>query len=353
MSQYYLKVNIGGYVYFLECGDYFYIHSAQDDTQSYLIKDGNRHLINTKIIISDKQDNICPIGFGYKNDCVVIKLAEFANIHILTGITKPVSSGERVAFDASKDCSQMYISRDKSNTEPKQKIQFEEIEVDESEESLSENIMNPYGTNSDVNDNRFKYVSDLKKMDYILSRELDANSIGMGNFRKVYDISGLNPSFLQDSDGDIIKLAKEKDKNRGIKANREEFQTWQVVKNTEISRFFCPITSKGSDHKYIVMKKAKTSSNDIQKVSKNYTNIDSHNNYVDLIRDILRTSIIDPDYNVNDIGADNVGELNGRNVIIDYQFGGGIKVDESRLYGKSDKEKEQEIKEGIWEDVMY
>lgn len=353
MSKQYLKVTIGGYTYFLENGDYFYIYSEQNDTQTCLLKDGDKHLIETKIIISSKMDNKCPIGFGYKNGSVEVKLSEFANVNILTGITKPVSSGERVALEASQDYSKIHISRNKSNTGPKQKIQFVEIEVDKDEESLSEDIMKPYGTDENVDNNKFENVSDLKKMDYILSRKLGANSIGMGNFRKVYDISGHNPSFLQEPDGDIIKLAQEKDENKGIKANQEELQTWQVVRNTEIGKFFCPITSKGPNHKYVVMKKAKIDSNNIHKVSKEYTNIDSHNNYVNLIQDILNTAIIDPDYNIRDIGEDNVGELNGRNIIIDYQFGGGIKVDESRLYGEKDEEKEQEIKEGIWEDVMY
>lgn len=343
---------VGKSFYFLDNGEQFYIHYDKESKNQFIVKQGIRNMIDLNLIYCDKNNGEPPIRFTYEGDKIIVDISDFANFYARPKMQEPISSGEKVSLTIDKDDDVIVdIIETKGYNGPKQRIKFELIKLDGSqEEEIPDRFMNTYNRKTEIESNKYEDTDELARMEYILSRELEAECIGTGAYRRAYNVSGLDPSFLDESDGDIIKLAKEAEENQGIKANRKEIQTYQAIKGTEIEKFFCPITGIGPNHKYIVMKEADVNNNNIHKVSKNYTNIDDeHESYVELIKDILQTAIIHQNRDVRDIRDDNVGELNGRNVIIDYQFGGNFHIDAGRLYGEPnvDEKEQEEIEEKL------
>lgn len=335
-----LRIQINNSVYFLEDGESCYIYCEHKSLDRFIVKDNKKYAINTSAWFGDKEQNKYPIKFTYINDEIKIRLEEFAISYInINNYTIP--PGESSVYNIDDDSFlKIKITESSEQIYPALDVKFDYVNYDKENSGSGKDLLNPYKDNDNLNNKKFEDIDDITKIEYTLSRKLGANQIDAGVFRTVYDISDVDLSFHIESDGDIIKLAKDE---RSIDANKKETQTYQAVKGTEIEKFFCPITNIGPDHKYIVMKKAQISDNEINSVSENYTAIGEHKTYVGLIEDILNTAIIDPNGSVSDICEKNLGEYKGRNVIIDYQFGGNIYVDAGRLYDEPNiDEKRQE-----------
>lgn len=154
----------------------------------------------------------------------------------------------------------------------------------------------------------------------ILQESPDATLIGSGEFRDVYRVDMNEIDALSESDGSIVKVATN---NKGLKANKSELQTWQAVMGTKNRSLFCPITPTSPSDKYIVMKEAK--------------NIEPRNNIMDTMREVI-TSRIDVDLEEDyekahpfrmggwDIKKSNIGQYEGKTVLIDYPYGGKFKI---------------------------
>lgn len=193
--------------------------------------------------------------------------------------------------------------------------QYTRTENEKDADTINEVVNNPY-----INDDNSIEEKDLKT---ILSRISDAKTLGSGVSRSVFKIDVSKVDALTENNGSIIKVAnrpKEKE------VNRLEAQTWQAVKNTEHRRFFCPITSIGKNHKYIIMKEA----NNIGQIDKNII--------VDIEGEIMnRVSTDENGYQLGtsgvqthyDIHGSNVGTYNGKTVLIDYPFGGNFNPQDS------------------------
>lgn len=160
-----------------------------------------------------------------------------------------------------------------------------------------------------------------KDVSKILEMSPDADRIGQGQFRDVYRINQGCFDFASEAkDGSIVKIAR---LERGVKANRSEMQTWQAVKSTDSRPLFCPITSIGPDHTYIIMEKA--------------TNIGSLG--VEIIDKVSQT--VEKSFNADiekydgnhplamsgwDVKKSNVGIHNGKPVLVDYPYGGKFSI---------------------------
>lgn len=173
-------------------------------------------------------------------------------------------------------------------------------------------IPTPYDSGSNVNH---------KDVSKILSDSPDAQKVGKGQFRDVYQIDRDSFDFTSEiGKGCIVKVAR---LQRGVKANRSEMQTWQAVKSTDNRSLFCPIRSVGPNHGYIVMNEA--------------SNIGSLNiNIVDKIEKAVKKSF-NADFSKYDeshplvmsgwdVKKSNVGIYEGRPVLVDYPYGGRFRI---------------------------
>lgn len=263
-------------------------------------------------IKTSKNGNDC-VKFNHmphKNQIVIHNNSE--NTHIRWGAneTRP---GLRLNVSTShldKDQEDI-IFRNKSNNQSFRvhlKDQYTRTENEKDSDTINRVINTP-----EVKDSRSIEEKDLKT---ILSRTPDAENLGSGVSRSVFKIDASKVNALTEDDGSIIKVA---DRPEAKEINRLEVQTWQAVKNTEHRKFFCPITSIGKNHKYIIMKEA----NSIGQLDKNIIN--------NIRKEIIgRISTEEEGYQLGnpevqshyDIHGSNVGTYQGETVLIDYPFGG-------------------------------
>lgn len=152
----------------------------------------------------------------------------------------------------------------------------------------------------------------------ILEDSDDAELIGSGSYRLAFRVNPSKIDALRESDGGIVKVAMTP---TGTEINKQEMQTWQAVKGSIESRLFCPVTSIGSNHKYIVMREAQ--------------NINSFDeSVVKRIEDSVVSSVLfDSDgceipspCTKYDINSRNIGTYGGTAVLIDYPYGGSFEL---------------------------
>lgn len=319
-----LKFAFEDKLYYLEEGDTLGFYCDYDEYDKYVVYNGKRYHLTTYNWFGKRRGGKCPIRFTYENETLNITLSENAD-NILDMGDYIIRPNNHVNYDINKNNSfNMYVA-ESEDSPCGFVLDIDVVDSKSVNNNIDKNKLKTY------NNEKYNGSDNKKEIDYILTKELGAEVIGEGSYRTAYDISNIDPEFLQDKDGDIIKVAKEKE------SNRSEVQTYQVIKGTELERFFCPITNIGPDHKYIVMEKADMSVGEIKDVVEEYPAIDSNlKDPVNIIKKILQTAIVDPYGEVGDIRDDNIGYYKGDLVVLDYQFGGGIYVDSSRLYGSKE-----------------
>lgn len=264
---------------------------------------------NPKIIIRHKIDD-SSLKIYNKSECNIRIVGQNTNIPPRT----------ETGFDVSLDDVE-YISIENTSTNQSIKIgvQFDDSDTEEvaDNEGLADTLLeNPYTD---------KEVSSELSLSSILENSNDAELIGRGSYRLAFRVNPADIDALRESDGGIVKVAMTP---TGTEVNKQEMQTWQAVKGKIESRLFCPVTSIGSNHKYIIMREAH-----------NINTFDE--NVVKRIEDRVISSVLfdSDDSEIPspcakfDIKSRNIGTYGGTAVLIDYPYGGKFtlasdKVDE-------------------------
>ena len=218
-----------------------------------------------------------------------------------------------------------YISVENTDTEESLKFNVNESAEDDEDDvendGLADTLLeNPYSDQDDTS--QISLVS-------ILEDAPDAELIGEGSYRVAFKVNPSNIDSLRENDGGIIKVATTV---TGRDINQQEMQTWQAVRSGIERRLFCPITSIGKNHKYIVMKEA-SSINEFDE---------------DAVRSIeskVRGSVLfDSDEcelpspcKMFDIKSRNIGNFGGSAVLIDYPYGGNFELPEEKTEQFSDE----------------
>ena len=141
--------------------------------------------------------------------------------------------------------------------------------------------------------------------------------IDTGGYRRAFKVTGKIPDLDCNFVDKVVKVAIDMD---GIESNKREFETWQVVKSiSELRPYFCPITDRGPKYRYIVMEDASTDHITNKKVDDIHSVITE---YID------SNSVNIPGSHNLDIRPNNIGEYNGKKVLIDYPFGGSLLKDD-------------------------
>lgn len=258
-----------------------------------------------------------PIKIKYYTDVMMVKveISDIVNYNI-----KNNYNSKSIRYNGYNS---IYIKEDKElklrfikNKNVKFTINFKyEINNTEHKETKIKNTINEIYNSDNATENTVVNKNNNYCLDIELLLNLEkidgVKNIGSGSHRKVFKIEEDNLSFIQDLSGRVIKVAKNK---KGIESNEQEFKAWKSSnKNAELNSILCPVTSRGPDYKYIVMKDASISDKSIidedveyiKKKIKKYTDKDS----------------ISGQYSL-DIRKENIGYINDRLVLLDYPYGG-------------------------------
>lgn len=156
-------------------------------------------------------------------------------------------------------------------------------------------------------------LSDTKRIKNIIAKNDKTTRLDSGSSRVVFAANGTDIGFIDNNEKCVIKIAYNSMKYE----NMQEIQTWQSVKNTEIGKYFCPITNIGPNHEYIVMKKAYVLNDD----KNEYTEKD-YKKAANTILSVFKEHSEESFY--RDIYPYNVGFMDDRDnpVIVDYTWGG-------------------------------
>lgn len=218
-----------------------------------------------------------------------------------------------------------YISVENTDTEESLKFNLNESAEDGEEEvdndGLADTLLeNPYSDQDDTSE-----IS----LQTILEESDDAELIGEGSYRLAFKVNPSNISALRENDGGIVKVAITP---TGRDINKQEMQTWQAVKNSIEGQLFCPITSMGKNHKYIVMKEA----NSIGKFDEETVQKIENNVRGSILLDSDECEIPSP-CRMFDIKSRNIGVFGGTAVLIDYPYGGRFELPEEKTEQFSDE----------------
>lgn len=171
-------------------------------------------------------------------------------------------------------------------------------------------LKSPYDSDQDNSEEKSH-----KDIEELLASSNYATEVTYGGQRTVYRVDASTVDMLEENDGSIVKVAHNQ---KGVQANRHEAQTWQAVKKSNYRKFFCPITSIGPSHKYVVMEEA-----DMDGIS--------HMGTGEFRKEVTSTLEIPDDVDSVspmgdgwDIFSANVGMYDGRPVLVDYPYGGNI-----------------------------
>lgn len=141
--------------------------------------------------------------------------------------------------------------------------------------------------------------------------------VGSGSYRVVFKVEDISKvDIINENDGQIIKVS---DHGMGKETNRYEMATWQAVKGTRFQKYFCPITSIGPNHKYIVMKEADMDKGDVDTIKNK------------IINAFKTKSNKFGGWYGPDIADRNVGIYNGNVVLVDYPYGANIKLENKSM----------------------
>lgn len=140
-----------------------------------------------------------------------------------------------------------------------------------------------------------------------------------GRHREAYRIT--SDRFGKRNRGRVLKFGVSE---VGCRANQHEFETWMVVKSTNLRKYFCPIRNKSSDYSYIIMDFAET----LEKFSDDVNEF-IHGFSSDVTIDGIRLN----NQGGTDINHSNLGRHEDLGVVlIDYPFG-GLVLNRDELFG--------------------
>jgi hypothetical protein len=324
----YLRIKIQDSIYYLDDGPISIYRKSSDYC---IVKQKSNLTKNYQISVIDKidEEGNVPIRLDKKEDHLKIYINKNRSfdIYCYTG-SENLHSGINI-LEIPDEKSSIVIG----NESEKEYIYLNSIEYENKKSKKQEyknELLGPY-ENKNMGSHLNRDINDLDRIVNILQKSKSARYLGEGGSRIVFKIKDKSDfNFLNHSDGSIIKVARN---DHNISTNRRENQAWQAVKGTQIGRYFCPITNHGPEHKYTVMRKAKfvedeseeyqEIANRISKDIKECVQKPSEFEYDPVKYDLLESMI---SYNY-DITADNIGKYKNKYVLVDYPFGGLIKID--------------------------
>jgi hypothetical protein len=295
-----------------------------EDRQNFVIYQGDKIPINLDFNLPDIRGRTVPISIKFSSDIwrIQISQAEYSEYKISNNINSSVvHSGESDYIDISGGSTELkYYFRTSKETKNNFNLTFEFGSIgnkDYSENDIENSINRMY---SDTDDSIETIEKDGEySLDLNLLLNLDKFDnvyvIGTGGYRRVFKISDKVPE-LDDSFVDkVVKVAFDM---KGVESNRREHQTWQAVKSIgidELQSLFCPIVDRGPSYRYIVMEAASDGFVTSEKVDEIKSTIKKYmdSNSVDI-----------PGSHNLDIRSGNIGEYDGRKVLLDYPYGGSL-----------------------------
>lgn len=262
--------------------------------------------------IESQIDGKSPIAISNEGGSMLVDIRDFGSSRF-EGVEEEVSSGESREIDIPKIGTREFklIAQD----------QEDEIQVGIDATWDNSDLSDIYDLGSSICSE--KVTGEIKDlMDSIDGiREIED---GKGVMRKAYEVvDGSDIDLIGFEKGNVIKVALDQ---QGRKANRREFQAWQVVnQKPELKRYFCPLIHHGCSFKYVVMEYAEPFKNrrDINIIDRFQKEIE---------RNVDNDMIDAPVSQGLDIYEDNVGKYEGRIVLVDYPYGGKfLKEDEKSV----------------------
>lgn len=196
-------------------------------------------------------------------------------------------------------------------SQPENQSSSDEDSGDQNDSLTGGELKNAYDSDSSGG----RSYEDIEEM---LKSSIYATRIVNGGQRTVYEVDVSAVDMLEENDGSIVKIAHN---SKGVQANKHEMQTWQSVKSSEYRKFFCPITSIGPSHKYVVMKEADMDAIGLQETG------DFRKKVTDALDVADDAENVSPMGDGWDIFSANVGMYDGRPVLVDYPYGGNIRPD--------------------------
>lgn len=324
-----VRLKIQDSIYYLDDGQISIYKENQDHC---IIEQKSKKRKNYQIEVIGKldQEGNPPIYIDRQKDNIELYINENRSFDIYCYTGEEILNGGINLLDIPKKKSSIVIG----NGERKEHIYLESVKKenkDDDNKKYKNDLLNPY-ENKNIGTYLNSDIDDLGNIVNILQKSESARYLEKGGSRIVFKIKNKSDfDFLKDSDGSIIKVARN---DHNISTNRRENQTWQAVRGTEIGKYFCPITNHGPEHKYIVMEEAngvKDQSKEYQEIANRIsTNIKQSIKKpggfeYDPVKHDLIESMILYDY---DITADNVGKYKDRYVLVDYPFGALITIED-------------------------
>lgn len=294
-----------------------------EDGSNFVIYNGNKIPIDIPYDFPKIMGNKVPLSIKYNPHMlkIQVRLAEYTTYEVTNNYDASVirnGDSNYVYLDSSTDLT-YYFRSENGDNKFELTVHFESINEssDYSEDDIRDSLEYMYSKNNGKNIETIK-KDGLYSLDINILLNLDKlagiDKIGSGGYRRVFNItdniSNLNSNNIK---GEIVKVALNRD---GIKTNKREFQTWQAVKGTELEQYFCPITNRGPNYRYIIMKDA---SKDRELTD------DQVNEFKSIIKQYISEDIVDiPGIHKLDIRSSNIGTYNGQKVLIDYPYGGSL-----------------------------
>lgn len=297
-----LALNINNKEYILEHSESIEIYNKEG--YSVVEKNGSTDPLRHGEHLVSKKNDIPPIKIKNLGTSMSVKLQEFSESRFC-GIEENISAGE---FDnvniPTRGTREFYIEANNMN---------EKIEIKIRATWKNKGLSDIYELNNESICDSTLVTGKIKK----ILESIDGISgieDGEGMMRKAYEVrDGKDIDLVGFNDGNVIKVALNQD---GVKANRKEFQAWQVVKQEpELRKHFCPLIHHGCNFKYVIMEYAQP--------FKDKQNIQVLEKFKHKIkRNIDDNNVETPVSQGLDIYKENVGKYNGRIVLIDYPYGG-------------------------------
>lgn len=259
--------------------------------------------------INSQIDGESPIVISNDGGSMMVDIRDFGSSRF-EGVEEKVSSGESRAIDIPRIGTREFklIAQ----------AQEDEIQIGINATWDNSDLSDIYDLGSGISGE--KVTGDVKDLMDSIDGITEIED-GRGVMRKAYEVvDGSEIDLIGFKEGNVIKVALNQ---KGRKANRREFQAWQVVnQKPELRQYFCPLIHHGCSFKYVVMEYAEPFRN-----KRDVNIIDRFQNEIE--RNVDNDMIDAPVSQGLDIYEDNVGKYEGRIVLIDYPYGGKfLKEDE-------------------------
>lgn len=255
-----------------------------------------------------------PISFKYNiNYDLIVDISHNFNAKLIKD-SKIINTKSEIKFDLIKD-DKINLTIRNQDSEIKCSIKKDVIEE---KNTNNESVRKIFNESNGINSNKYYnlrsdkdseiYNNNLSIMKQI--HKIDGvNFISNGSSRKVFRLDNTNNIHLNDSyNGDVIKVAKD---SVCADVNSYEYKTWKTVKSSNISKLFCPVVECDQNNRYLIMKYAERTGDDVPESQFNTLK----NKIMDAIdKESLKMNSFDLD-------KSNVGIYNNNPVLIDYPYG--------------------------------